>query len=244
MKFYLSISSFKSFLVASFLMISGLMCGQTPFTATYTFGTNGNVTSFNYNGASIDGVTMNPLLKVGVTTTSNSGNFRANEWSTGSLDASKHFELSMQAVAGYEFTVTSITFGIGRSGTGTRNSEWRGNHDNFASTINNYTTVASGLTNNSGILNNPDTNSSWNGNVLNVSALYSDVTSAILRLYLYNSEAAGGTAGLQGPSPLLGHINYQVPHAHLLQFPQELFQEPHHLATTQHSIFLEALLLA
>lgn len=204
MKSNLSFSVYKFIIYISLILVPVLMSGQTAFTATYTFGSNGNVASFDYNGTTIDGVTMNPLLKMGVTTSSSSGNFRADDWPTGGFDASKHIELSMQAVAGYEFTVTSITFGIGRSASGTRNTEWRGNHDNFASTLNNYTTLNIGLTNNSGVLNNPDTNLSWNGNVLDVSSQYSEITSAVFRLYLYNSEAIGGTAGLQGPITIVG----------------------------------------
>ncbi|MFY8187751.1 MAG: choice-of-anchor D domain-containing protein [Flavobacterium sp.] len=196
------------------LLSSTKTISQTSFTATYTFpstGADGNVASFNYNGAAITGLNMGPIVKTGVTTSSSSNNFRASEWSQSGFDSGKYIGFSMQAVAGYEFTVTSITFGVGRSGTGTRNSEWRGSHNSYASTINNYTTVNSGLTNNSGVLNNPDTNSSWTGNVLNVSSLYSDVTSAAFRLFLYDAETSTGTAGLQGSITISGTFRLLSP---------------------------------
>ncbi len=195
-------------------LFSYQMWGQTPFTATYTFGTNGNVTSFNYDGSSIIGVDMGPMLKVGITSTSSSGNFRGDQWSlgaingsdtfTGSVDTNKYIGFTMAATDGYVFTVTSITFGIGRSSTGIRQSEWRGSHDSYGNSINNYTNLNTGLTNNNGVLTNPDTEVNWTGNILDVSPNYTDITSAGFRLFMYNAEGNGGTAGLQGPITITG----------------------------------------
>src|SRR5690606_1713586 len=96
-------------------------------------------------------------------------------------------------------TIASITFGIGRSGAGTTKSEWRGSLDGFAGAINNYSTVNGGLSNNNGILTNPDQNSGWTGNVLDLEELYVDIDEQVtFRLYLYEAEANTGTAGLQG----------------------------------------------
>jgi hypothetical protein len=54
-------------------------------------------------------------------------------------------------------------------------------------------------------LTNPDANSNWTGNVLVPGASYANITtSAGFRLYLFNSEATGGTAGLQGPITITG----------------------------------------
>ncbi len=179
--------------------------GQTPFTATYTFGANGNVQSFAYNGTTYDGISMSNIVKVGVTTSSSSGNFRANSWPTSeSVDDGKYIGFSITAADGYKFTVNTINFGIGRSSTGIRNTVWRGSNDSYAELINNYTTLNAGLTNNSGVLNNPDENSSWTGNVLTLTG-YSDITTSCgFRMYMFSAEASTGTAGLQGPITISG----------------------------------------
>src|SRR5688572_12672444 len=57
------------------------------FSGTYDFtGTVGNVASFNYNGTAIANLSVGPLTKVGVTTSSSTNNSRASGWATGSPD--------------------------------------------------------------------------------------------------------------------------------------------------------------
>ena len=198
----------KTFLLLSLLFVVGLVFAQTPFTATYTFGSGGNVTSFAYNGTIYPGFTMNNIEKIGVTSSSSSGNFRATDWpldNSPGPDAGKYIGFTITAAPGYKFTVNTIGFGIGRSGTGTRDTEWRGSADSYAALINNYTTTNSGLTNNNGVLNNPDANSNWTGNVLALGLDYADVTASCgFRIYMYTAEASGGTAGLQGPLTITG----------------------------------------
>lgn len=186
-------------LVCLLLFVSGLGFGQTPFTATYNLvGPGNDVTSFSYNGTTYPGIDPQDLLKVGITSTSSANNYRGSNWPTEALDSNKYIQFGINAVPGYRFTITSIQFGIGRSGTGTRQAEWRGNHNGFSNAINNYTTLNADLTNEAGVLTNPDTNSNWTGNVLNVETLYTDVNAAEFRLYLYNAESNAGTAGLAG----------------------------------------------
>ena len=164
---------------------------QTTFTATYTFGTNGNVQSFAYNGTTYAGITMGNIDKVGVTSSSSSGNFRATGWPTGaSLDTGKYIGFTISAASGYKFTVSSIQFGIGRSGTGTRQSQWRGSYDSYGSILNNYTALNTGLTNSSGVLTNPDADSYWTGNTLTLGSDYANITTNCgFRFYMYNAEA-------------------------------------------------------
>jgi hypothetical protein len=205
----------KTFLLLSLLLAMGLVFAQTPFSATYTFGTDGNVASFTYNGTIYDGIEMGSIVKVGVTSTSSSGNFRANNWPlgatsesdnfTGSVDLGKYIGFTITAATGYKFSVSSITFGIGRSATGTRQSQWRGSADSYTALLSSYTTINDGLTNDSGVLTNPDLNSSWTGNVLSVGSAYTDITESVgFRYYLYNAESTAGTAGLQGPITITG----------------------------------------
>jgi len=199
----------KSLLWVFGLLFCASVFAQTPFSATYSFANNaGNVSSLNYNGTSFDGIAFGAITKVGVTSSNSNNNFRASGWSLdspGGIDTGKYIQFTVANVPGYKYTITTINFGIGRSATGTRQSQWRGSHDTFGAAIDNYTTIASGLTNASGVLTNPDANSSWVGNVLDVTALYSDQTNvSTFRLYLYDSEAVAGTAGLQGNITISG----------------------------------------
>jgi len=205
-----------------------LLCAQTSFTATYTFGSDGNVQSFAYNGSSYEGLTFSSIQKVGVTSSSSSGNFRATGWPTGATDGSDSFSgsidlaryigFNISAAQGYQFTVSSISFGLGRSATGTRQAQWRGSLDSYASGFSSYSSLNAGLTNSSGTLTNPDANSSWTGNILSPGSSYIDLTTtAGFRLYLFNAEASGGTAGLQGPITISGTVSTAVQAAPTLQ---------------------------
>jgi hypothetical protein len=185
------------------------------FSGTYTFGSDGNVSSFAYNGTAIDDVTVGNLAKVGVSTSSSSGNFRASNFPTGatdgsnvfagSLDPGKYFEFTLSAAAGHTLAMDSLSFGVGRSGAGPRQWQWRSSADGFATAIDTYTTVNAGLTRAGGVLTNPDSNSNWTGNVLDLSgAAYQGATNLTFRFYGFNAESTGGTGGLQGPLSFSG----------------------------------------
>ena len=182
------------------------------FGGTYTFpsGTQASSTAAGaYNGTVMTGLTPSSVTNSGTTWSSSGGNYRATGWAldtntpsagsmSGSIDTNKYISFTLAADAGYSFDITSITFGIGRSGTGPRQWQWRSSVDNYAAALTNYTTLAAGLSNTSGVLTNPDSNSSWTGNVLTLSdASFKALTTVTFRLYGYNSEATGGTGGLQ-----------------------------------------------
>ncbi len=179
------------------------------FSGTYTFtGTTGNVASFDYNGDPITDLTVAPITKVGITTSSSTGNFRGTDWPTGtptgidtftgSVDIGKYIEFTLAATPGKVINFPTITFGVGRSSTGPRQWQWRSSVDSYATPIP-VTTVASGLTHSAGVLTNPDTNSSWTGNIIQTSGTaYENLSSITFRLYAYNAETTAGTAGLQG----------------------------------------------
>jgi autotransporter-associated beta strand protein len=188
---------------------------QTAFTGTYTWGANGNTNSFAYNGTDIANLTESAFTKVGVTTGSSGGNFRASGWAldpsvgslTGTNDPSKYFEFSLTADSGFTLSMTNINFGVGRSGTGPRTFVWSSSVDSFATIITNYT-VPTGVTNNAGVLTIGDVTSTTLTNIsLDLSgASFQNLTSITLRFYSYNSEASGGTAGLQGPLSFSGSL--------------------------------------
>jgi len=184
------------------------------FGGTYTFPSGAQASSAAagaYNGATMTGLTPSSVRNSAATTwSSSSSNYRATNWATGattgsdtftgSVDLTEYIGFTLAAEAGYSFDITSISFGLGRSGTGVRQWQWRSSVDNYAAALTNYTTLAAGLTNTSGVLTNPDSNSSWTGNVLTLSdASFKALTTVTFRLYGYNSEANLGTGGLQGP---------------------------------------------
>lgn len=191
-----------------------LLCHQPltwgqQFSGTFTFGSSGNVTAFPYNGTPIPNVTVSDLSKVGVTTSSSNNNFRATNWplnTTPGLDLSKYFEFTLTADTGYTIDMTDLTFGVGRSGTGPVNWEWRNDLDSYASTLSNFTTLATGLTQSGGVLTNPDSNSNWTGNVLDVSSS-AGLNAITFRFYGYNAEGTAGSGGLAGPLSFSGTVN-------------------------------------
>jgi autotransporter-associated beta strand protein len=188
---------------------------QTAFTGTYTWGANGNTNSFAYNGTDIANLTESAFTKVGVTTSSSGGNFRASGWAldagsgtlTGTNDPSKYFEFSLTADSGFTLSMTNINFGVGRSATGPRTFVWSSSVDSFATIITNYT-VPANVTNNAGVITIGDVTSTTLTNiVLDLSAgSFQSLTAVTFRFYAYNSEASGGTAGLQGPLSFSGSL--------------------------------------
>lgn len=211
----------KLFLTLAIAGIASPAFSQTAFTGTYTFGGVGltNTNSFPYNGTDIANLTEGNFLKVGVTSVSAASNFRASGWAldasvgtlTGTVDLNKYLEFTLTTTGGYTFDMTSFTFGLGRSGTGTRSFQWRSSLDSYGSIISGYTTVNTNLNQNlgSGILSyTADSTTSATGNVLNLSNVtYQGLTNVTFRLYGYNSEAAGGTGGLDGPFTFAGLMN-------------------------------------
>ena len=199
------------------------VCGAAEagmsFSGSYSFapGTQTNLSPMAYNGTSISDVTPGSIAVSGATWSSSGGNFRASNWGldglpvgglTGQIDLTKYISFTLTANAGFTIDMTSITFGLGRSATGVRQWQWRSSVDNFGAALTNYTTLATGITNTSGVLQNPDANSGWTGNVLSLSgSSFQGLSSVTFRLYGYNSEATGGTGGLQGALTFGGSTN-------------------------------------
>jgi autotransporter-associated beta strand protein len=198
------------------------IASANPFSGTFTFGSGGNVTSFPFNGTPIPNLTVSDLTKVGVTTSSSTGNFRASNWALdpvvgtlgGTVDLSKYYQFTLTAAAGYTFNMTDFNFGVGRSGTGPRSFQWRSTVDAYGAPIAGYTTVNSGLnqTLGTGILTyTTDSSTSATGNVLGFSApAYQALPSVTFRFYGYNSEGTGGTGGLDGNFAFNGTLNAPV----------------------------------
>lgn len=193
----------KFYLVLALLVMGvGNVWGQ--YTGIYTFGSAGNVSSFNYNGTAISNLTVSAITKNGVTSSSSSGNYRASNWTIGStnggaaggtLDATDYFEFTITAASGYTISNPNLNFGVGRSGTGPRRFQWRWSVDNYGSALN-VGTVNSSITHSSGVLETPDANTGYTGNA--ISTTTSGQTAITFRFYAYGAEGTFGTGGLQG----------------------------------------------
>jgi len=199
---------------------------QTAFTGTYNFtGTTGTNNPFAYNGTDIANLTESGLSRSNLPVSSSGGNFRSTGFAldpvvgslTGSYDPTKFFEFSLTADSGFTLSMSNITFGLGRSGTGPRSWAWASSVDNFAAFTGNYSSLgASGLFSTNVSATNPagalfwitDTNVSTGTNiVLDLSdESFQDLSSVTFRLYGWNSEQAAGTGGLQGPLSFSGSI--------------------------------------
>ena len=105
-------------------LAAGFAQTAIPFEATYTFGADGDVTSFAYNGTQYSGISMGSIEKKYLTSVSSDGNFRAEGWPNGI--SSPRIVFTISAVPGYKYTVNSITFGLGRTATGATRALWRG----------------------------------------------------------------------------------------------------------------------
>lgn len=197
-------------------------------TGIFTFGTSGNVSSFTYNGTPIANLTVGSLLKVGGTSSTSSGNFRASGWPldasgtgallTGAPDLGDYFSFTMNAASGYTFDIDDVTFGFGRSSTGPRSSQWRSNVDNYAAAIGSYSSLGgSGLFAVSGnaLHFSTDSAATTGTNVVltmsGSSAAYQGLSSIDLRWYAYNAESSAGTGGFQGPLSFTVTVNSSNP---------------------------------
>ena len=165
-------------------------------TWTYSFGDNGNVNSFNYNGSTMPNLGVSALTKNGVTATvSSTNNFRASDWSTSTLLSNKYFEFTITASQGFTITNPSITFGVGRNGSGPRRFEWRSSVDSYATAI---PVTANNIlvSNNNNVLQVIDSSQNYTGNT--VSLTTSGQSQITFRFYAYGAEGTGGTGGLAG----------------------------------------------
>ena len=171
------------------------------FTGSFSFAGGGNnVTSFPYNGTGIPNLTVSPLTKVGVTTGSSTGNFRASNWPLNTapgIDAGKYFEFTLTAASGYTFDLADLNFGIGRSATGPVDFEWRSSLDSYAAALSPYTSVGTNTTATGGVLTLTDSSQNRTGQVLDLGGgSFDGISTVTLRFYGSAAELTGGTGGL------------------------------------------------
>ncbi|HEY0947451.1 MAG TPA: hypothetical protein VGD81_19365 [Opitutaceae bacterium] len=175
---------------------------------TYTFADVLNGTSDSSAGGSADHMTFSSFTAEGVSTQANAGGvFSFTGWPTGAKDGSDEFSGTLNAAAYYEFTITpeagyalsltSLTFGAGRSSTGPRQFSLRSNAgaDGFATNLTGAASNTNISVTGGNIFQFVDNNSSstYAGNSVTLTGGdFTDVTAAItFRLYAFNAEAGG-----------------------------------------------------
>jgi hypothetical protein len=193
---------------------------ETPFAATYNLGSNSNsARTFVYNGTVYEGIALDSLAKIGVTSTSNSGNFRASNWGlavangsdefTGQINLYKYISFTVRANENYLFTIDSIQFGIGRSGAGPRQWQWRSSISDFEVKLDSFR-LNENLILSDSIVTTPSENSNWLNNVLILDENHKNIDIVEFRLYGFNAESANGTGGLQGNLTVYGSFSENI----------------------------------
>ncbi len=106
--------------------------------------------------------------------------FNAQSWSTGTLDMTDYYALTIQPHCGFEMTLTSLTLDEKRSGMGIRNWLIRSSLDDFATDLSTF--------------NVPDDTSLRNDQTITLNASFENLTGPVeFRIYGFNAESGAGT---------------------------------------------------
>lgn len=134
---------------------------------------------------------------------------------TGTIDTAQYYEVTIMPNSGYSIDLSSITFGVQRSGSGIRTYAVRSSADNYAS---NLTPVIAPANANLDIYpggiffwNTDATTSNQNGSGISLSGPgFTNLTSAVtFRFYGWNAEGSGGTFSIDNVT-ISGSVNGMV----------------------------------
>jgi hypothetical protein len=204
-------------LLSSILIASSvLVANAQSFSATYSFAATTTVSGTTDPSAlpTATGLTFGAFSAVGTgSNSSGAGRFSFNSWGTGattavdtystmtgSIDAGKYYEVTLTPTLGNDLTLTNITFGVRRSGTGVRSYALRSSADSYSNNLG-----ASVLTNtNISVVGSNEffwnfdatsTSSDQLGSVVSLSGPeFTGVNTPIsFRFYAWNAEATTGT---------------------------------------------------
>jgi hypothetical protein len=205
----------KNLLTITFIL-AGLAINAQSFTATYSFALTTSVSGTTDPSIppTFTGVSFGAFSAVGTGTSSTaSGRFSFTNWPTGAttavdnyssmtgaLDPAKYYEVAVVPAIGYEMTLTNITFGARRSGTGIRSYAVRSDLDAYAtnlpaSVVTNTNISVVGTNEFFWNLDATSTSSDQNGSLISLSGpnFTSMTTGVTFRFYAWNSEAGTGT---------------------------------------------------
>jgi hypothetical protein len=178
------------------LIATAMFANAQSFTGVYTFSAVASGTaSTGYTDPTpvpvAAGLTFGSFTAVGT------GTSYANM--TGSINVNEYYNVTLMPASGYSLTISSITFGVRRSGTGIRNYAVRSSADSYSANI----PASVGTNTNLSVVStdvffwNFDataTSADQVGSTVTLSgANFTDLTSPIsFRFYGWNSEGSGG----------------------------------------------------
>lgn len=141
---------------------------------------------------------------------------------TGALDPAKYYEVSISPASGYNVTLTGITWGTRRSGTGVRNAAVRSSADgytaNLPASVGTNTNLSVVGTDNF-FFNSDAITSEQVGSTITLGAAFINLSSSVnFRFYGWNSEGGTGTysidsvvfAGLASMVTGVGSISFDL----------------------------------
>lgn len=203
-------------LLSVILVSSSIIAGAQSFSATYSFAATTSVsgTTDPSIAPSATGIAFGAFTAVGTgTNPTAAGRFSFTGWSagattavdtystmTGALDPTKYYEVTLTPMSGYEITVSNITFGARRSGTGIRSYALRSSADAYS------TNLPASVSTNTNISVVGTNEFFWNfdatstatdqlGSLITLAGpgFTSITTPVVFRVYAWNSEGTAGT---------------------------------------------------
>ena len=177
---------FKTGLVLLFMFNISLSYGQDILTFEFSALTGSEVTAdSNTNNANLSTSTIS--RGAGLTASNNSGRFNATNWSVGNVDTAitdeDYMEFTITPNPTYQFSVSSITVNVQRSGTGPGAITLRSSVDGYASNLDSEKAIVD------------------NTSVQQFTFTFSQANSTTpvtYRFYLHTAESAGGSGGFEG----------------------------------------------
>jgi hypothetical protein len=196
------------------LLLACITANAQSFSAKYNFALTATVTPSTIDPTpppTSTGVTFGSFSAVGVGTIStSSGSFTYDTWGTGALtndnvptnytgalDLGKYYDVSVTPQAGYEVTLTDMTFSTRRSSTGPRQYAVRSSMDAYTGNLSatpSTNTIVTIINSNEFFISIDGNTSTYAGNTITFSSpVFIAFTSPVdIRFYAWNSE---GTAG-------------------------------------------------
>lgn len=197
------------------LISAGLSLSAQTFSAKYNFALTNTVTPTTTDPTpppTATGVTFGSFSAVGVGTVSTSnGSFTYDNWGlggvnndnnpanyTGAIDLGKYYDVQISPVAGYEVTLTDMTFTTRRSGTGPRQCAVRSSMDGYTANLAatpSANTVMTVINTNELFFSVDGNTNTFAGNTITFGGgAFTGFTSPVnIRFYAWNSEGAAGS---------------------------------------------------
>jgi len=177
---------------------------QAELLSTYTFtDAIGNEATFESDNQPNNGTLSAMNRGTGLTPKKAKNTFNAQNWSTGTLDMTDYYSLTIQPNCGFEMTLTSLTLDSRRSNKSIRNWSIRSSLDDFATDLKTF--------------NVPDDTNLRNDQTITLNASFGNLTSPVeFRIYGFNAEAGTGTWRIDNVD-INGNITDRTTKIHTIQ---------------------------